>query len=96
MRKLPGHQVSGKFTPDYHLVVRPWLAVATLSWVCYNLFAAQLFLKNSVPLGLVSVWRGRTPRVPACSCLQLDVNTKYECLLHASGELMNSFIKLLA
>lgn len=32
------------------------LVVAIIAWVCYNLFKSQLFLMDSLPLGLVSVW----------------------------------------
>ena len=42
---------------DYRLgFTHKAIVVAILGYVCFNLFSGQLYLVDSVPLGLVSVW----------------------------------------
>ena len=42
---------------DYRLgFTHKAIVVAILAYVCFNLFSGQLYLVDSVPLGLVSVW----------------------------------------
>ena len=58
------YDVLASFTCPRTITFKDWrlgfthkaLMVAIVSYVCWNLFSSQLFLVDSVPLGLVSIW----------------------------------------
>ena len=58
------YDVLASFTCPRTITFKDWrlgfthkaLMVAIISYVCWNLFSSQLFLVDSVPLGLVSIW----------------------------------------
>ena len=50
---------------DYRLgFTHKALVVAIAAYVCANLFMGQLYLVDSVPLGLVSMWSSPPTRLP--------------------------------
>ena len=58
------YDVLASFTCPRTITFKDWrlgfthkaLMAAIVSYVCWNLFSSQLFLVDSVPLGLVSKW----------------------------------------